>query len=171
MARAEELGVDQIVTLLSEVDKINLRSRRRMIELARQQCGGDVSGKRIGVFGAAFKPRSDDVRDSPALSVAVELQSQGAAVCIYDPAANANAAALFPSLEYADCAADAASGADLLLHMTEWDEFRALDPEELSSVVHSKRMVDGRNALDPEKWRLAGWSFSALGAANAGHVP
>jgi UDPglucose 6-dehydrogenase len=170
MARAEELGVDQIVTLLSEVDKINLRSRSRMIELARQQCGGDVSGKRIGVFGAAFKPRSDDVRDSPALSVAVELQSQGAAVCVYDPAANANAAALFPSLEYADCAADAASGADVLLHLTEWDEFRTLDPEDLSDVVHSKRIVDGRNALDPEKWRLAGWSFSALGAANAGQA-
>jgi UDPglucose 6-dehydrogenase len=167
MARATELGLTEIVTVLREVDAINLRSRRRMIELARHGCGGDVSGKRIGVLGAAFKPRSDDVRDSPALDVAADLQRQGASVCVYDPAANAKARELCPDLEYADSVPSAASGAHLLLHLTEWEEFRALDPEELTDKVTHKVIVDGRNALDAEKWRLAGWTFHALGAARS----
>jgi UDPglucose 6-dehydrogenase len=167
MARCAELGVDQIVTLLREVDTINLRSRERLVELARRECGGDVSGKRIGVLGAAFKPRSDDVRDSPALDVAMTLHNQGAIVSVYDPAANANARAVFPALRYAESAPAAALRADLILHLTEWDEFRALDPYEVANRVTCKRIVDGRNTLDADKWRSAGWTFRALGSASS----
>jgi UDPglucose 6-dehydrogenase len=163
MARAGELGVDQALTFLREVDSINMRRRHRMVDLARQECDGDVLGKRIGVLGAAFKPRSDDVRDSPALNVAAQLQLQGAHVSIYDPRANANARALFPTLRYADSVAEAVRDADLVLHLTEWEEFRELDPEPIGEIVAKRRILDGRNALDPDRWRRAGWTYRALG--------
>ncbi len=163
MARAGELGVDQALTFLREVDAINMRRRHRMVDLATQECDGQVLGKRIGVLGAAFKPMSDDVRDSPALNVAAQLQLKGAHVRVYDPKANAKAAALFPTLDYVDSAAVAAEGAELVLMLTEWQEFRDLDPETLSAVVARKRLLDGRNALDPERWRAAGWTYRALG--------
>jgi len=163
MARAGELGVVQAVTFLREVDAINMRRRSRMVALAQTACGGSVLSKRIGVLGAAFKPRSDDVRDSPALNVAAQLHLQGASVCVYDPAARAKAQQLFPTLRYATSVLEAADRADLLLHLTEWDEFRELDPEILDGVVANKYLVDGRNALDAERWRLAGWTYRALG--------
>ncbi|MPZ93393.1 MAG: nucleotide sugar dehydrogenase [Propionibacteriales bacterium] len=163
MARAGELGVDQALTFLREVDAINMRRRHRMVDLAREECDGDVLGKRVGVLGAAFKPRSDDVRDSPALNVAAQLQLQGAHVTVYDPRANANAQRLFPTLQYAGDVAGAVRDADLVLHLTEWDEFRNLDPEVVGDLVAKRRMLDGRNALDPDRWRAAGWSYRALG--------
>jgi UDPglucose 6-dehydrogenase len=163
MARAGELGVDQALTFLREVDSINMRRRHRMVDLARQECDGDVLGKRVGVLGAAFKPRSDDVRDSPALNVAAQLQLQGAHVSIYDPRANANARSLFPTLRYADSVAEAVRDADLVLHLTEWEEFRELDPEPIGEIVAKRRILDGRNALDPDRWRRAGWTYRALG--------
>ena len=163
MARAGELGADQALSFLREVDAINMRRRVRMIDLAREQCDGSVLGKRVVVFGAAFKPDSDDIRDSPALSVAASLQLQGAQVTVYDPKANDNARKMFPTLEYADSALEAADRAHVVLHLTEWSEFAALDPEVLGRVVATRRIVDGRNALDPARWRGAGWTYRALG--------
>ena len=163
MARAEELGVVQAVAFLREVDAINLRRRARMIDLAVEELGGQVDGKRIGVWGASFKPDSDDIRDSPALDVASALQSRGADVGVYDPQAMDNARKKYPELGYCRSAVDAAEGADLILHLTEWEEFRMLEPEKLDGVIRSKHILDGRSALDPESWRAAGWTFRALG--------
>ncbi|MEZ0093992.1 UDP-glucose/GDP-mannose dehydrogenase family protein [Streptacidiphilus sp. EB129] len=163
MARAAELGVDQALTFLHEVDAINMRRRDRMVELAREQCGGDLLGRRIAVWGAAFKPDSDDVRDSPALNVAARLQLHGADVAVYDPKAMDNARKMYPSLGYAASPTEAAQGADLVLHLTEWQEFADLDPVLLADEVAHPRMLDGRNALDPQRWRGAGWTYRALG--------
>jgi len=163
MARAEELGVVQAVAFLREVDAINLRRRARMIDLAVEELGGQVDGKRIGVWGASFKPDSDDIRDSPALDVASALQSRGADVGVYDPQAMDNARKRYPELGYCRSAVDAAEGADLILHLTEWEEFRMLEPQRLDGIIRSKHILDGRSALDPESWRAAGWTFRALG--------
>ncbi|RAG87483.1 UDP-glucose 6-dehydrogenase [Streptacidiphilus pinicola] len=163
MARAGELGADQALTFLREVDSINMRRRSRMVELAREQCGGGFLGRRIAVLGAAFKPNSDDVRDSPALNVAAQIQLQGGQVTVYDPKAVDNARKLFPGLSFAQSAHEAATGAHVVLHLTEWQEFRELDPMEFGSVVAERRILDGRNALDPHRWRSAGWTYRALG--------
>jgi UDPglucose 6-dehydrogenase len=163
MARAGELGVDQALSFLKEVDAINLRRRARMIDLARELVGGSFGGMRVAVLGAAFKPNSDDIRDSPALDVAATIQRQGAAVCLYDPQAMDNARVKHPELGYRESALDAARGADIVLHLTEWAEFRSMDPAVLGEVVADRRIVDGRNALDPAAWRAAGWTYRALG--------
>jgi UDPglucose 6-dehydrogenase len=163
MARAEELGVDQAVGFLREVDAINQRRRARMVDLAREQVGGDFTGRRVGVLGAAFKPNSDDIRDSPALDVAAAIHRDGATVTVFDPQAVANAKVRYPQLDYATSAVEACAGADVVLHLTEWREFRDLDPSTLSDVVARRRIVDGRNALDAARWRAAGWTYRALG--------
>ena len=163
MARAAELGVDQAVGFLREVDAINMRRRSHVVDRARTACGGALLGKHIGVLGAAFKPNSDDVRDSPALNVSGQLQLLGAQVTVYDPRANDNAKALFPTLAYADSAVGACEGADLVLHLTEWKEFRDMDPAVLSAVVVGRVIIDARNALDPQLWRDAGWTYGSLG--------
>jgi UDPglucose 6-dehydrogenase len=163
MARAEELGVDQAVAFLKSVDEINLRRRARMVDLAREMCGGSLAGRRVGVLGAAFKPNSDDIRDSPALDVAFTIQRAGAAVRVYDPEAMANAKDTHPTLAYAATAVDACRDADVVLHLTEWDEFRDLDPSELGSIVHARKLVDGRNTIDVARWSESGWTVRALG--------
>ncbi|MCZ7414612.1 MULTISPECIES: UDP-glucose dehydrogenase family protein [unclassified Streptomyces] len=167
MARAGELGADQALTFLREVDSINMRRRGHMVELTREAVGGALLGKRIAVLGATFKPDSDDVRDSPALNVAGQLHLQGAQVTVYDPKGMDNARALFPTLGYAPSALAAVRGADVVLHLTEWREFRELDPERLAEEVSERHILDGRNALDPALWRKAGWTFRALGRPTA----
>lgn len=163
MARAGELGADQALTFLREVDSINMRRRSRMVDLAREQCGGGFLGRRVAVLGAAFKPDSDDVRDSPALNVAAQIQLQGGQVTVYDPKAMENARRMFPSLSYAASAKETAEGAHVILHLTEWREFREMDPTLLGDVVAERRILDGRNVLDPEQWIAAGWTYRALG--------
>jgi UDPglucose 6-dehydrogenase len=163
MARAGELGVDQALSFLKEVDAINQRRRARMVDLARELVGGSFRGARIAVLGAAFKPNSDDIRDSPALDVASTIQRSGGEVTVYDPAALDNARRLHPELAYAESAPSAATDADLVLHLTEWREFVEMEPAALSAVVRERRIVDGRNALDPQVWRAAGWTYRALG--------
>jgi UDPglucose 6-dehydrogenase len=163
MARAGELGVDQALSFLREVDSINMRRRVRMVDLAREVCNGSIVGRRIAVLGAAFKPDSDDVRDSPALSVAAQMQLQGAHVVVTDPQAIENARLKWPDLTFAKTAEEAATGADVVLLATEWAEYRELDPIRLAAVVREKRILDGRNVLDPEAWRVAGWTYRALG--------
>ncbi|MFE4543460.1 UDP-glucose dehydrogenase family protein [Arthrobacter sp. NPDC056727] len=163
MARAGELGADQALTFLREVDAINMRRRTRVVELTRELCGGTLLGKRITVLGAAFKPDSDDVRDSPALSIAAQLQLQGAVVTVTDPKALENAAKRFPELQFEPDMHDAISRADALLLLTEWEKYRTMDPYALLSRVESARILDGRNVLDAEKWRAAGWTYRGLG--------
>ncbi|MDT4917935.1 MAG: UDPglucose 6-dehydrogenase [Pseudonocardiales bacterium] len=163
MARAGELGVDQAVSFLKSVDEINLRRRARTVDLAREVCGGSLAGRRAAILGAAFKPDSDDIRDSPALDVALAIQRQGAAVWVYDPHAMNNAKESYPTLAYAPTALDACADADVVLHLTEWPEFRELSPEHLAGVVREQNIVDGRTILDPAVWRAAGWHFRALG--------
>jgi UDPglucose 6-dehydrogenase len=163
MARAGELGVDQALSFLREVDNINMRRRVHVVDRAREDLGGSFLGKRVGVLGAAFKPNSDDVRDSPALNVAGQIQLHGAQVTVYDPRAVDKARQLFPTLGYADSAVEACRGAHLVLHVTEWQEFREMDPSVLSGVVDERHIIDARNALDPVRWRGAGWSFRSLG--------
>ncbi|NED94079.1 UDP-glucose/GDP-mannose dehydrogenase family protein [Phytoactinopolyspora alkaliphila] len=163
MARAGELGAPHALTFLSEIDAINLRRRERVAEIAREVLDGKLVGRRIAVLGAAFKPDSDDVRDSPALNVAGRLQLQGAHVAVFDPKAMDNARKVFPTLEYAASAIDACSRADLILHLTEWKQFRELDPVELAGVVSSRNVVDARNCLDADAWKSAGWTYRGLG--------
>ena len=163
MARAGELGVDQALSFLKEVDAINQRRRTRMVELARESLGGSFTGANVTILGAAFKPNSDDIRDSPALEVAAAIMAQGGDVALYDPVAMDNARRVHPEICYRDSAVDAARGADIVLHLTEWSEFRTMNPSALTPVVAHKRIVDGRNALDPQLWRDHGWTYRALG--------
>ncbi len=163
MARAGELGADQALAFLREIDSINMRRRVRMVDLAREVCGGSIVGRRIAVLGLAFKPNSDDIRDSPALNVAAQMQLQGASVVVTDPQAVENAMRKWPDLRYAPTAEEAATGADLVLLLTEWDQYRSLDPAAFGAVAAHRRMLDGRNALDPAAWRAAGWTYRALG--------
>src|SRR5690349_2496954 len=159
MARAGELGADQALTFLREVDSINLRRRVRMVDLAREECGGSIAGRRIAVLGAAFKPHSDDVRDSPALNVAAQMQLQGALVVVTDPKAIPNAAKKWPDLQFADTVEEAIVGAELVLVLTEWPEYVGIDPVEAKTMVGEARVLDGRNCLDAEAWRAAGWHY------------
>jgi UDPglucose 6-dehydrogenase len=163
MHRAGELGADQPLTFLREVDAINLRRRSAVVDSVTDWLGGRVVGKRIAVLGVAFKPDSDDIRDSPALSIAEMLHVRGAEVVVTDPKAVENARRKSPQLSYADDPAAAAAGADAVLLLTEWREFRELDPAVLGEVVSARRLFDGRHAVDPAVWRAAGWDYRTLG--------
>ena len=166
MARAQELGAEQALNFLREIDSINLRARSRMIDLVRKDLTADLRGKKIAVLGAAFKPDSDDVRDSPALDIAAQLSAAGAQVTVHDPKAIVNAQKYFPTLNYSENITDTLSGADLVLHLTEWKVYRELDPAQILNLVAQPIIIDGRNALDREQWRAAGWQFRALGRSN-----
>ncbi|MHA7219789.1 UDP-glucose dehydrogenase family protein [Arthrobacter sp. MDT1-48-3] len=161
-ARVSELGLDSTMRFLNEVDEVNLRRRDRAVYVAETLLG-DVEGKRVAVLGVAFKPDSDDVRDSPALDVAARLFNSGADVSVFDPAANANAAKRYPRLNYVDSLAAAVADADLVMLLTEWSEFVSMDREQLSAAVSHKRIVDGRNVLDHDAWTSAGWDIVSLG--------
>ena len=164
-ARAEELGAGQAIAFLREVDAINLRRRARTADLAAELAGGNLAGAGICVLGAAFKPGSDDVRDSPALDVAQILTGLGARVTVYDPAAMDNARRVRPDLAYAASVAEAARDAQVVLLLTEWPEFAALTPGQLEHMVAERNIIDARNVLDPAQWREAGWEYRALGVA------
>ncbi|MGO2864485.1 UDP-glucose dehydrogenase family protein [Corynebacterium casei] len=163
MARAGELGADQALTFLREVDAINMRRRDRMVDLAKKAFAGSLLGHRVTVLGCAFKPNSDDVRDSPALSVAGSLSLGGAAVTVYDPQGMDNARKVFPTLGYAESVSEALRDAELVILATEWQEFRDLDPAEVGKLVARKHIIDGRNVLDVASWNDAGWIVEALG--------
>jgi UDPglucose 6-dehydrogenase len=167
MARAEELGVAESLTFLRQVDDINMRARERTVARAVGMMGGSLLGRRVTVLGAAFKPDSDDVRDSPGLGVAAALHLKGASVRVHDPEALANARPVFPTLSYEDDLAEALVGAELVVHVTEWRDYRELDPAAVLDLVDAPRLLDARNALDPEVWRAAGWTFAALGRPDA----
>jgi UDPglucose 6-dehydrogenase len=160
---AGQLGVGSLAVLLAEVDAINLRCRLRAVDLARRVAGGSLDGRRVGVLGVAFKPGSDDVRDSASLEVCGRLAAEGAVVSVHDPVAAGNAARLLPAVRYADSAVAAAAGAEVILHLTEWHEYRLIDPATLAAVVARRNIIDARCVLDEQRWRSAGWSFHALG--------
>ena len=165
--RSSELGAMKAAALLQQVDEINMSQRLQVIDLAIEACGGSVLNRRIGILGAAFKPLTDDVRDSPALNVAAALHLRGAQVIVYDPEATGTAQRMFPTLTYADSLEEAAAGADAMLVLTEWDEFRSSDPIALGAMVESRVIIDARNCLDATAWRAAGWSFTGLGASSS----
>ncbi|MEV0356430.1 UDP-glucose/GDP-mannose dehydrogenase family protein [Nocardia sp. NPDC050697] len=165
MARAGELGAGHAVAFLREVDNINMRRRSKVVDMAAQACGGSLLGANVAVLGAAFKPESDDVRDSPALNVAGMIQLNGAVVTVYDPKALENSRRIFPTLNYATSVVEACERADVVLVLTEWDEFTALRPVDLEPVVRAKRVIDGRNCLDRDVWRDNGWVYAGLGTS------
>ena len=166
MARAEELGASQAVEFLKEIDAINLRARQRVIELVRKDLSDDLQGKKVAILGAAFKPDSDDVRDSPALDIAAQIQAAGAVVSVHDPKAIANAQKRFPALNFADDVNTSLKDAEIVLHLTEWKIYREIDPVKVKSIVKNPIIIDGRNALDRDLWQSAGWKFRALGRSN-----
>jgi len=163
MARAEELGAKQALDFLREIDEINLRARQRVIDVVRSDLSEDLTQYKIAVLGATFKPDSDDVRDSPALDIAGQLHAAGAKVVVHDPKGIEPARKRFPTLTFEDNVENAVVDADAILHLTEWKEYRALDPQRIGSIVKSKLIIDGRNMLDRDLWRAAGWRFHALG--------
>lgn len=163
MARAGELGVDQALTFLREVDAINLRRRERAVEMALAAVQGRFVGRRVAILGAAFKPDSDDMRDSPALDIASKIWSMGADVAIVDPAAGPVLARERPNLNVVETVEQAVTGADLVMLLTEWPEFIALDPERLKPLVRQATIIDGRNVLDPQRWAEAGWAYHGMG--------
>lgn len=163
MARAGELGVDQALTFLREVDAINMRRREKTVDLVRGSFGGSLLGHTVTVLGAAFKPNSDDVRDSPALSIAGSLSLAGASVSVYDPQAMENAKKNFPTLEYAPSIEAALEGSEMVVVATEWQQFRDIDPVAAKKLVKRAAVLDGRNCLPADQWRAAGWDVTCLG--------
>jgi UDPglucose 6-dehydrogenase len=162
-ARADELGRGDSLAFLKEVDAINLRQRKRVVDLAVEALGGTPFRKKVAVLGVTFKPESDDVRDSPALDVAVALKGLGADVVATDPEGIENARERHPQLDYTSSAREALRDADLVVLVTEWREYRALDPVHTAELVRGRRIIDARNVLDPAAWRAAGWEYRAIG--------
>jgi UDPglucose 6-dehydrogenase len=162
-ATAADLGVGSLVSLLTTVDEINLGRRDRVVALAREAAGGSLAGRRVTVLGVAFKPNSDDVRDSPSLAICDHLMAEGAVVSVHDPVAMPSAARKRPGLRYAPSVSEAAEGADLVLHLTEWSDYRAIDPAALARVVARSVIIDARCCLDADLWREADWTVHVLG--------
>jgi UDPglucose 6-dehydrogenase len=167
-ARASELGATESVRFLQAIDEINNARRRRAVILSRDLIGGSFIDRNVAILGAAFKPNTDDVRDSPALDVAAEIRSEGALVRVHDPRAIDNARLKRPELDYCDEPEKACEGADIVLHLTEWSEYRNLDPVRLRSVVRAARILDARNVLPLDQWRTAGWTVRSMGAVHRG---
>ncbi|KAA1249946.1 UDP-glucose/GDP-mannose dehydrogenase family protein [Mycobacterium simiae] len=165
---AEQIGAERAASLLRQVDAVNTSRRNRAIKLVFEECGSDISGQRIAVWGAAFKPNTDDIRESPALAVADELHRRGAHVTVYDPVAADNARAAYPHLRYAGSAKTAITGARVLLHLTEWAEFSKFNPIRLTDTGFGspRCVIDGRGTLDADRWRAAGWTYRALGTTD-----
>jgi UDPglucose 6-dehydrogenase len=162
-ARAEELGRGESLAFLKEIDAINLRRRQHVVDLTVEMLGGQAFQKRVAVLGLAFKPDSDDIRDSPALDIAVQLNGLGAFVTATDPHAIPNSRAKHPQLHFVDSLAEVVQNADIVLLLTEWEQYREMLPEDLAHIVVGKKIIDGRNVLDPSRWRNAGWEHRSMG--------
>jgi UDPglucose 6-dehydrogenase len=171
IARADELGAGQSLEFLRQIDRINLRARSRLVGLVHREFPDGLGTARVTVLGASFKPGSDDIRDSPALDIAQQLAAAGAKVTVHDPKAIDSARKTFPMLEYASSIDDAARGADAVLHLTEWPEYRKIDPRRLGNMVRHRVLIDGRNTLEPRAWCRAGWRLLALGRPTKWAMP
>jgi UDPglucose 6-dehydrogenase len=162
-AMARQLGISSVADLLGCVDAINMGRRARVIDLAREAAGGSLAERRVAVLGLAFKPGSDDVRESPSLDVCDRLIREGAVVTAHDPVAIPNAARVSPALRYADSVPAAAAAADVVLHLTEWADYGAIDPAALARVVGQRAIVDARCTLDKQLWQAANWTVVSPG--------
>jgi UDPglucose 6-dehydrogenase len=167
-AVAAEKGVGSLADLLATVDTINSGRRERVAEMAREAAGGELAGKRIAVLGVAFKPNSDDIRDSPSLDICGRLAAEGARVSVHDPVAMPNATRIRPELRYTDSVHEAAEDAEIVLHLTEWSDYQAIDPAALAKIVAQPVLIDARCALDTDLWRAAGWSVHVPGRPEPG---
>lgn len=163
MARAGELGVDEALTFLREVDAINLRRRDHAVSLAEHAVGGRLVGKRVAVLGITFKPDTDDLRDSPALDIATRLWGRGAEVAVVDPAGGADLRRQRPNLNVPDSVEEAVAGADVVMLLTPWSEYTEIDPAVLLPLVNEPNIIDGRNVLDARRWADAGWRYFGMG--------
>ncbi|MBX0299896.1 UDP-glucose/GDP-mannose dehydrogenase family protein [Cryobacterium sp. 1639] len=162
-ARAEELGRGDSVAFLKEVDSINLRRRQRVVDLTVEGLGRPIFNAKVAVLGLSFKPHSDDVRDSPALDVAVQLRGLGADVVATDPQAIENARVRHPQLSYSSDIEETLRGAAAVVLVTEWPVFKSIDPTWAATLVETKTIIDGRNTLNAAEWRAAGWTYYGLG--------
>ncbi|MDR1790955.1 MAG: UDP-glucose/GDP-mannose dehydrogenase family protein [Propionibacteriaceae bacterium] len=163
IARAEELGMSQSLSFLREVDEINLRQRDRIVTMVLDELGKDIVGRRVAVLGLAFKPNSDDVRDSPALDIAVRLNGLGLDVVATDPEGIENARLRHPQLNYVASWEEALSGAEVAVVVTEWKDYKCISPEAAAALVSGLTIIDGRNCLDAESWTAAGWRYIGMG--------
>ncbi len=169
LARGDELGVSESLRFLRGVDAVNMQRRERVVNIATEVLGGSLSGREVGVLGASFKPHTDDVRDSPALAVAVAMHLSGAQVRVHDPAAIENARSLFPELKYMASAEDACANAEIVLHLTEWPQYRDLDPVALRAKVRRAYLLDARNSLPVDNWVAASWTVRRIGTGSRRH--
>ncbi|MGI8705503.1 MAG: UDP-glucose dehydrogenase family protein [Sphingomicrobium sp.] len=166
---SEEAGVEQ--RIVRTVVEVNDQRKQNMAARVVNALGGDVDGKRIGVLGLAFKPNTDDMRDAPSIPLIQSLINQGAAVTAFDPAAMGHAAPLLPGLECATDAYAVSDGADALVIVTEWDEFRGLDLDKLAKRMRGRALVDLRNVYDPEEAERAGLEYRGIGRAAGRPAP
>lgn len=162
VARANELGVGHSVAFLNEIESINLRRRARVLEIAKDELG-DLSSRRVAILGAAFKPETDDIRDSPAIAVAEQFWLAGAHVVVHDPKALHNVRRVFPQIETQPTVELAIANAELVVIATEWNEYREANPCELAKLVSNRLVIDGRNILDVKLWQQSSWQIIALG--------
>jgi UDPglucose 6-dehydrogenase len=164
MAQARSPGADHVAALLLELDRIDTARPAHLVELARELVGGNLEGRENRPWALAFKPHSDDVRESPSVAIALRLMREGAVVVMTDPHASANARHSWPDLEPVDTVDEACRDAELVTVLTEWPQYACLDPATLQGIVAWPRILDGRNCLDPDLWHSAGWTYRALGA-------
>ena len=162
-ARADELGVGEAVSFLTWADSVNLRRRQAIVDGALELCGGTVTDRRIALLGAAFKPDSDDVRDSPGLWIAQRLTQLGATVVVHDPQALAGVRRTHPHLSTSPDLITALTGSELVILATEWQEYADLDPVTVGNWVERPCIIDGRNVLDSQAWRRSGWIYRGMG--------
>ncbi|MGO1407005.1 MAG: UDP-glucose dehydrogenase family protein [Brachybacterium sp.] len=163
ISRAGELGAVDSFAFLRDIDAINAGRRDYVVRLTRRMLDGELDGRRIAILGAAFKPDTDDVRDSPALDIALKLYSEGARVKVTDPAALGNVRKRHPALHAEDSVENTVRNADIVMLLTEWPEYKQLDPHVIRNLVADAKMIDGRNVLNLAEWRGAGWQVEALG--------
>ena len=158
---AELVGVEQ--QIISAVVKVNDERKAAMADRVARALGGSVAGKRIGLLGLAFKPNTDDMREAPSIPLAATLVERGASVIAFDPVAREQAETVLTGVDYAADAYSAADGADAVVIVTEWDEFRALDLETLASRMRGRTLVDLRNVWDPHEAERAGFTYFGVG--------
>jgi UDPglucose 6-dehydrogenase len=155
------VGVEQ--QIISAVVKVNDERKAAMADRVARALGGSVAGKRIGLLGLAFKPNTDDMREAPSIPLAATLIERGASVIAFDPVAREQAETVLIGVDYAADAYSAADGADAVVIVTEWDEFRALDLETLASRMRGRTLVDLRNVWDPHEAERAGFTYFGVG--------